>query len=281
MKIAIITDSASNLSKKYIESNENLAMMSLLINIDNEFYRDQVEIETEEVYRRMLTSSVLTSLPNLEDFINAIEDFKSKGFTDILVITISSGLSGTFNGFKNAANEVSGINLHLYDSKTLSMAEGYMVKEAISLIKKKLSVKDIISKLDELRFNNLQAIFTVETLKWLRKGGRIGKVEGTIGEILHVKPIIAVNDEGVYHTLTKGFGMQRTYISMRKYLKEYYKQDEVELTIHYGNNIETAKILEGKLLNDLNVKKITLVPLTPVLGVHTGPKMIAIVGRRV
>ncbi len=281
MKIAIITDSASNLSKKYIESNENLAMMSLLINIDNEFYRDQVEIETEEVYRRMLTSSVLTSLPNLEDFINAIEDFKSKGFTDILVITISSGLSGTFNGFKNAANEVSGINLHLYDSKTLSMAEGYMVKEAISLIKKKLSVKDIISKLDELRFNNLQAIFTVETLKWLRKGGRIGKVEGTIGEILHVKPIIAVNDEGVYHTLTKGFGMQRTFISMRKYFKEYYKQDEVELTIHYGDNIETAKILEGKLLNDLNVKKITLVPLTPVLGVHTGPKMIAIVGRRV
>ena len=57
--------------------------------------------------------------------------------------------------------------------------------------------------------------------------------------------------------------------------------DEIELTIHYGDNIETAKLFEPKLVNDLNVKKITLTPLTPVLGVHTGPKMIAIVGKRV
>ena len=69
--------------------------------------------------------------------------------------------------------------------------------------------------------------------------------------------------------------------SLYEKVKEYFKQDKVELTIHYGDNLETAKKLEEKLMDDLNVKKITVTPLTPVLGVHTGPKMIAIVGRRV
>lgn len=281
MKIAVITDSGSNLTLQYINSKENLEMVSLLINVNDKFYRDQVEIESEEVYEKLYDIEIKTSLPNLEDFIQAVESLKDKGYTDILVITISSGLSGTLNGFKNALEHIEGINIHFYDSKTLSMAEGYIVKEAISLIEKKLSIEEIISKLDDLRYKNILAMFTVESLKWLRKGGRIGKVEGTIGEILHVKPIIAVNDDGVYHTLSKGFGMKRTFITMRKIFKEHFGNDLIDLTIHYGSNYESAKQIEEKLKEDFNIKEITLNQLTPVLGVHTGPEMIAIIGRRV
>lgn len=281
MKIAVITDSGSNLTTTYLKSKENLKMISLLLNIDNKFYRDQVEISSEEVYEKLHQTNILTSLPNLEDFIEAVEDFKEKGYTDILVITISSGLSGTYNGFKNAADHVEGINIHFYDSKTLSMAEGYIVEEAISLIDKNLSIDEIREKLDELRYKNSLAMFTVENLKWLRKGGRIGKVEGTIGEILHVKPIIEVGDDGVYHTLSKGFGMKRTFITMRKAFKEKFGDDLIELTIHYGDNLDSAKNVEAKLVDDLNVNKITINQLTPVLGVHTGPEMIAIIGKRV
>jgi len=161
------------------------------------------------------------------------------------------------------------------------MAEGYIVEEALSLIKKNLTIEEIKVKLDELRYNNILAMFTVENLKWLRKGGRIGKVEGTIGEILHVKPIIVVGDDGVYHTLSKGFGMKRTFITMRKAFKEKFGDDLIELTIHYGDNLNSAKEIEARLVDDLNVNKITINQLTPVLGVHTGPEMIAIIGKRV
>lgn len=280
MKIAVITDSGCNLKKTYIDSTPNLRMIPLLLNINNTFYRDQVEIDSETVYKRMHETDILTSLPNLSDFIHAAEELKEQEYTDIIVVAISSGLSGTLNGFQNAASEIKGINLHFYDSKTLAMAEGYLVEEAIKLINQDLSIKKILEKLDELRYKNSIAMFTVETLKWLRKGGRIGKVEGTIGEILHVKPVISVNDEGVYYTLSKGFGMKRTFITMKKALKEFFNQDEIELTIHYGDNIETAKEMEEKLVTELNVKKITLTPLTPVLGIHTGPQMIAIIGKR-
>lgn len=281
MKLAVITDSGCNLSKKYLDSVQNLKMISLLLNIDGVFYRDQLEIDSETIYKRMHEADILTSLPNLEDFVNAVESFKSEGYTDILVISISSGLSGTMNGFQNAAKEVEGIKIHFYDSKTLAMAEGYLVEEAIDLIKKETDFDTIIRRLDDLRYKNSIAMFTVETLKWLRKGGRIGKVEGTIGEILHVKPVISVNDDGVYHTLSKGFGMNRTFITMRKTLVDFFKDDPIELTIHYGENLETAEKLEEKLIAELNVKKITLTPLTPVLGIHTGPQMLAIIGKRV
>ncbi len=281
MKIAVITDSASNLTKKYVDATKNLDMLSLLISIDGKFYRDQVEIDTETVYKRLFETNVTTSLPNMEDFTKSVEKFKAEGYTDILVISISSNLSGTYNAFRLAADDVKDINVHLYDTKTLSMAEGYLVEEAIELIKKNTPIDKILKQLDELRFKNSIAMYTVETLKWLKKGGRIGLVEGTIGEILHVKPVISVNDDGVYYTISKGFGIQRALITMRRTLAEFFGKDLIEVTIHYGNNLELAHKVEEKLMTELNISKISLTPLTPVLGVHTGPGIIAMIGRRV
>lgn len=281
MKVGIITDSGSNLSLEYFESVPNLRLAPLQVNIDGVYYRDVVEKSPAEVYAELKTKHITTSLPKIEDYLEAIEMFKSEGYTDILAITISSGLSGTYNAFRNANLEVEGINLHLHDSKTLGMAEGYIVMEAVKLVKEGKPIQEIKEILDDLRFNKSISFFTVETLKYLRKGGRIGFVEGTIGDILHVKPIISVNDDGVYHTLSKGFGMKRTYITMKKKLIEFFGKDEIELTIHYGDDIEEARMLEKKIENELNLKRIDLVPITPVLGVHTGPKIVAVCARKI
>lgn len=281
MKLGILTDSGSNLTLDYINSEENLKLVPLQINIDGVYYRDVIEIDPERVYNTLKHKHVTTSLPKNEDFFRAVEDFKKAGYTDLLYISISSGLSGTYNSIRNAASHFDDINIHLYDSKTLSMAQGYLVKEAVKLASDNVPLEDIITKIDKLRDEDSLAMFTVETLKWLRKGGRIGFVEGTVGDILHVKPIIAVNEDGVYHTLSKGFGMKRTFITMRKKIKETFNDDEIDITIHYGGNLKEAQNMETKLTQDLNVKKIVLTPLTPVLGVHTGPGVLAICVRRV
>lgn len=281
MKLAVITDSGSNLQLEYINKTPNLRYVPLQLNIDGVFYRDLFDVKAEKVYSELKTKHIKTSLPQTDDYLNAIEDLKKEGYTDILVITISKGLSGTYNSFRNLNELVEGMNIHLYDTMTLSMAEGYIVQEAIELIKQGLSVEDIFKRLDELRYQKSMAFFTVETLSYLIKGGRIGKVEGTIGNILHVKPIIAVGDDGVYHTLSKGFGMKRTYITMRKKLKERFEDKKVNVTIHYGAFDDDAKAMAEKLLNDLNVSKIDITPLTPVLGVHVGPKALALCVREV
>jgi DegV family protein with EDD domain len=279
MKIAVITDSSCNLSLDYIKKQKNLKMAPLMISFDGEFHRDLIEVDYKTVYSKLDETKVTSSLPSMEDFENAVEELKKDGYTDILVLTISSGLSGTFNGFNTAAKDYKDVNIHMYDSKTLSMALGYIVKKAITSISEGKSVARIIADLNQLRYEESIALFTVETLKYLRQGGRIGKVEGTIGDLLRVKPVIYVSDEGVYETLSKGFGMNRTLISMRKELTKKFGDKLIDVTIHYGNNIKKAEDLKSKIEQGFNTKTVDLVQLTPVLGIHTGPNMLAIIAK--
>ncbi len=148
-------------------------------------------------------------------------------------------------------------------------------------IENNVPVPRIIANLNQMRYEDSIALFTVETLKYLRDGGRIGKVEGTIGDLLNVKPVITVTDEGVYETLSKGFGMNRVMITMRKILKEKFGNDLLQITVHYGDNLEKAKKLKEKLEADFNTSEVLISQLTPVLGIHTGPEMYAFVANRV
>ena len=280
MKIAVITYSSCNLSLDYIKKQKNLKMAPLMISFNGDFHRDLVEVDYKTVYSKLDSTKVTSSIPSREDFENAVDELKKDGYTDIIVITISSGLSGTFNSFNTAAQDMEDINIHMYDSKTLSMALGYIVRKAIASIEEGKSVARIIADLNQLRYEDSIALFTVETLKYLRQGGRIGKVEGTIGDFLSVKPVILVNDEGVYVTKSKGVGIKRTLMSMRKELKNKFNDDLIDVTIHYGNNIEKAENLKLKIEQSFNTKNVEMVQLTPVLGIHTGPEMFAIIAKR-
>jgi DegV family protein with EDD domain len=156
-----------------------------------------------------------------------------------------------------------------------------MIEYAMELAQQKLPVPEIVEKLKKLRFEDSLAIYTINTLKYLKRGGRIGKVEGTIGELLHVKPVITVNDEGVYVTLSKAIGLQRSLIAMKDLLVQKFGTDLIDLTVHYGDDQAKAAELGEKLKNQLNVRHLQLSPLTPVLGIHTGPMMFAYVARRI
>ncbi len=279
MKVAILTDSGSNLSQEFIKKHDNLFMVPLMIIVDGKSFRDQVEISAKEVFEQIDEKNMTTSLPELSDLRKTLTQIKKEGFTDVLVINISSGLSGTYNAFRVEFETVVGLNITQYDTKTLGSGEGYLVEEALELLEKNKSVKEIVKALDKQRYENSLAIYTISTLKYLKKGGRIGKVEGTIGDILHIKPVITVNDEGVYVTLAKAFGLKRSLMNMKNLFVEKFQGLKIDLTVHYGNAKEKAEELGEMLSRALNVRHLTISELTPVLGIHTGPEMFAYVGR--
>lgn len=281
MKIAVITDSAANLLPEFIEKHPNLFVLPLMIIIDDVEFKDQIEISAKEVYEKLDTSTVTTSLPSIGDLNALIQKLKEEKYTDILAINISSGLSGTFNAFRLAFQEVEGINIEHYDSLTLAGGLGFIVEYALELIKAKTPLKEIIPLLDKLRFEDSLAIYTVNTLKYLRKGGRIGKVEGTIGDLLHIKPIITVNEEGVYVTISKALGVVKSLLRMKLMMVAKFGQEIIDFTIHYGDDLEKAKDLGNKLKEELNIRNLVISPLTPVLGIHTGPMMFAYIARRI
>ncbi len=281
MKIAVITDSAANLLPEVVKKHKNLFVLPLMILVDGKHYRDQVEISAKEVYEQLDTTKISTSLPSMGELNDLIERLKKEGYTDILAINLSSGLSGTFNAFRLAFQDISGINITHYDSKTLAGGLGYLVELALELIKQNTPITTILEKLNQCRFEDTLAIYTINTLKYLKRGGRIGKVEGTIGDILHVKPVITVNPEGVYITLSKAFGLQRSLLSMKNLMIDKFGKDLIDFTVHYGTDKEKAIELANKLKGDLTIRNLTISPLTPVLGIHTGPEMFAYIARRV
>jgi DegV family protein with EDD domain len=208
---------------------------------------------------------------------------EENGYEQACFVTISSGLSGTYNAIRNALEAYEGVlKVTLYDSKTLGAAQGYLATHAQKRLSEGIDEKSLIEELNTLRYEDSIAIYSIDTLKYLRRGGRIGKVEGAIGGALRVKPVITVNDDGVYVTLSKTIGsFQRAMLSMKKLMVKKFKDHPIHLTIHYGNNFDKAKEQGEKLKSALNIKTLALSQLTPVLGIHTGPRMLAYVAKRI
>jgi len=280
MKTAIITDSGCNLTNEYISKTENLFVVPLGITIDDKHYRDQVDISSSEVYEQIDKSHIKSSLPSIGDITKQIEEVVAKGYDSIFFITISSGLSGTYNAVRLAVEDMD-YDITLYDTKTLSMAQGLLVEEAVKLIDDGKTPKEAIEVLEEIRYKKLLAVYTIDTLKYLRAGGRIGKVEGTIGDILKIKPIITVNDEGVYETIEKARGNRRALSKTIDVLTSRYENKEMKIVVHYGNEYDKAVMLLERLNERLNVVESRIVELTPVLGIHTGPGLIAVIAQEV
>jgi len=281
MKTAIITDSAANLDQDLIDGMPNLYVIPLQILIDGDNFRDQIDISTEEVFEKLDDHKLSTSLPSNEDLYQALDTIKEKGYDHVLALNLSSGLSGTFNAFRLVFSDYEGLTFTHYDTKTLGGGLGYIVEYAAKLVKEELKMDEIVQKLDKLRYEDSLSIYTIDTLKYLRRGGRIGKVEGTIGHALRVKPVITVNDEGVYVTLSKSIGsLHRALLNMKNLLVEKFNQDPIDLTIQYGEDLEKAQELGEKLKGSLNIKRLRMTKLTPVLGIHTGPKMFAYIAAR-
>ncbi|MFA5235679.1 MAG: DegV family protein [Bacilli bacterium] len=277
MKLAIITDSSANLETSYIAGIPFLWVLPLMIIIGGIPYRDQIDVQPGEVYAQLDKSKVTTSLPDLQELKNTLDAIKTEGYTDVLSINISSGLSGTYNAFSLFFDNYEGLKIHKFDSKTLAGAQGMLVMRAVALAEQGQHPEAIIQELTKLRYEDSLAFYTINTLKYLKRGGRIGKIEGTIGDILHIKPVITVSDEGVYTTFSKNFGFNRAIMSIRKALTNKFNETPIDVIIHYGDDEAMAQSLAVKLRAELKVNTLTITQLTPVLGIHTGPEMIAVI----
>ncbi|WP_113674256.1 DegV family protein [Vallitalea guaymasensis] len=271
-KIAILTDSACDLPDSIIEKY-NIKLLPLRIIYHDREYRDRIEIKPQEVYDNIEKEVPKTSLPVPEDILSAFDSLADEGYTDAVVITISSNLSGTFNLIKMLAKDYERLNIKVYDSKTLGIFLGFIVKEAAAIANTQKSMEDVIDRAKEIR-NKLKGCYVLKTLTYLRKGGRIGKVEGTVGELFNIKPIIGINDEGVYFTIAKVRGRRKSISKIKSMIMEEFKDKKYNIAIIHGGAEEEAKQLYNSIKNIGNIIEGHISQISPALGVHTGPGLI-------
>ena len=276
-KIAVVTDSTSDLTKDDLEKYGIKSIPLKVIYSDQQFH-DRVDITPAEVYESFEREIPTTSMPSPQEIMDVYNELKDEGYTHIISIHISSGLSATYSNCMMVTDQIEGVEVEVIDSKMLSKGLGRLVLYANSLVEAgELSFAEIVEKV-EAKKEKIEVFFVVETLKYLKKGGRIGKVSGTIAEFLNIKPIIAIDDEGEYFTFEKVRGRKRSLKKMYSIVKERLEEGK-EYVVDVMN---AAAAEEGQGLLDrfkelAQVKETYFSEISPVMVVHTGPGLIGVV----
>lgn len=274
-KIALITDSSCDLTEEIIKKH-NIRVVPLRIIYKDKEYIDRVNISPQEVYDNLTIEVPTTSMPSMLDIENTFNAIEEEGFTHVIAITLSSGLSGTFNTVKLVSENHPNLITCIFDSKTLSAGLGALVDECGKLIAQGKSFEEIVNTLPSIK-DRISLFYVLDTLEYLKRGGRIGKVSGTIGEFLNIKPIISVDDEGKYYTYTKVRGRKQSINRLIDIGKEAISNNKATFFVLHGAAIEEGKKLYQVFENEPNVTSIHFGDISPALGVHTGPGLLALI----
>ncbi len=193
---------------------------------------------------------------------------------NILSIHISSGLSGTINAARDGGEQVKEeANVNHWDTLTLSGGERFQVLAAAFAAKAGWAYNAIQERLTKIR-EKTEVIYTLDTLEYLARGGRIGRVKAMAGALLNLKPVIRVDTDGRYSTVTTGRTLGKSMKAITEHLVEKYGNTPLWVTILHGRFAEKAEILSEEFKEKLNIAKMEVMRISPVLGVHTGPGIV-------
>ena len=273
-KIAVVCDTACDISLEEAKKL-NIELIPLHIIYKDREYLDAFEISPKEVYDRFEEEIPTTSLPSEFEMVEIFKSLKNKGYEKFIVITISSGLSGTFNTAKSALLST-GFEHFCFDTKKIGIMSGVFAKFAATLRNEGYSfveIRDLLIK----NFHNSKGYYTLETLKYLIKGGRIGKVSGVLAGVLNILPIISCNEDGIYYNVAKVRGKKNVY----KKMAELIKKDAIgdyEIYLCHGNNKDGLEEIKKYLYDEIrNAKDYRENQITATLGVHTGESLVGAV----
>lgn len=274
--IAVLIDSGTDVPQEYIE-RFGMFVLPLVINYAALSYRDRVDITPEQVIDRLELEIPKTSLPSITDAVVMLKRIAKKGYHHVVVVTISSGLSGTHNLLRVAAEQVPALDVRLIDTKNIGIGAGITAIRAGELVEQGLAIDEVESAL-KVNIKKTKIFFCVSTLKYLQKGGRIGLVTAAVGALLGIQPVISCNDDGIYYTAKKVRGNKQaieTAVAMTEELAKNQKRFDL-LVAHAGAEEKARQIMQELSTRIKGYTRLIFAPVSPALAVHTGPGLIGV-----
>jgi len=270
--VKIITDSASDLPKEYIKKY-NIEIVPLTVELEGKIYKDGVDITTEKFNQLMIKSNQLpkTAHPSPETFKKVFLKYINDGY-DILCLTISSKLSGTYQSAMIAKNNIkTSEKIFVFDTLAASSGEALQVIKASKLIQKGEKIKEVLRKLTEYR-NRINILILLDTLENIVKGGRLTKIQGVIAKILNFK-IILHNNEGAVEMLEKIRGKKRFFKKVLEIIDERMKKlnlSNLNVGITHVDNIEEAMMFKKIIEEKYNPKDIFVNHMGATIATYAG-----------
>jgi DegV family protein with EDD domain len=258
----------------YAVHDKRIRVFRSLLLMEGKEYEDFIDINADDFYKQLVERpdiDVKTAQTSTGVILKMYEEMKASGIDEIIVITVSSHLSGTYQNAVLAAKMMENTPIHVFDSRSVSHIEAKMAFTAQKLADEGKTVQEILTELEYIR-NNHHIFVTVDTLKFLVKNGRLSNAAGFFGTLLKLKPLLEVTKEGKIVTLEKIRTTQKARELMVQKFNDEIKDLKVEVFIIYTNNFNEAADLKDLLMDqNSSIKDIKLVPLTPVVGCHAGP----------
>ena len=272
MKLAIVTDSVSDISPK-IAKELNIKVVPLTVIFGTEQFLDGIELSNAEFFKKLETdpNHPSTSQPSPEAFVKTYEKLLKEGY-EILSVHVSAKLSGTINSAEQAIKTIDTNKIKIIDTGSASMAQGLVAMSAARAAKNAKSL-DELADIAENTSKKTTVFVAMDTMEFLKRGGRIGKARAMLGSILNIKPIITTNDgEIVPHSRART--IKKAISSMINDMGE--KDQIIEVAVLHSTTPDLAK----DVLTQINAQNLnnpgTITEIGPVVGTHAGPGCLAI-----
>ncbi len=275
MAIRIVTDTASDIPPQ-LASQLNITVVPCYVIIDDQSYRDGVDISSDEFYARLTSGSRLptTAQPTVADFQAVYQDLLSQGH-QVVSIHVSGKLSGTLNSAnqaRNALGDEGAARIEIVDSKLASFPQGLVAVSAAKSSEGSESHHDI-AELAQQEISVISCFFVPDTLEYLQRGGRIGKAQAFVGSVLNVKPILTIRN-GEAHPLERIRNRSR---AMNRIVALVREQAPLrQLAVIYSTQREQAEELKANLAGLLDSDEILVARFGPTLGTYLGPGAIGV-----
>jgi DegV family protein with EDD domain len=271
--VAIVTDSIADIPPEEVDAL-HITVVPALVTVEGKTYLDGEELSRDEFYRRMpsLSEPATTAAPSPLAFEKVYRRLISSGVERILSIHVASNLSGMLNTVHQAA-QAFGDRIHLFDSKQLSLGQGFQAMEAASAARKDMSFESVLETTRIAR-GRINFIAMINTLEYLKRSGRINWLRAGMGDLLRLKLLVRVAD-GVIERL----GMTRTRskaLSQLLSLANSWGPLKRLAVLHSAIPEEAADVAD--ILRHQSSHPPLVVDVTTALGVHVGPKSIGLVG---
>ncbi len=273
-KVKVVCDGIANMPRE-LARQYNIEIVPLTINIDGKEYKD-TDITDEEFYIMMRDAKEMpkTSQATYIDFKEIFDRLVSDGST-VLYISGSSKSSGTYQSAVLASKDVDG-DIHIFDSMSISFGCGMLVLSAARMIEDGSSLDEVLNELEKLR-DRVFVSMSMNSLEYLRKGGRISNGKALVGNMLSLRPMLTVKDGLIFHE-GQVRGKKKIIPTIIKRTKEVCGEDfsDKVVAIGCGDNLEEREQLKEAVLRELNPKELIEITINPPMCSHSGPGFIGL-----
>lgn len=282
MAYRITTDTMADLPEEYLRAHK-IETISLSYLLDGVHYDKTNSLPSKQFYDRMRAGAApTTSQFNPEDAIEAFSRLIDQTGEDILHLSFSSGLSGSYNSARVAAEELKGKypgrKIYVVDSLCASMGQGLLLYKAVQLKENGMEIDALRDYLENTKLN-LCHIFTVEDLEYLHRGGRVSKAVAVIGGMLNIKPVLHVDNEGHLVPFDKVRGRRKSLTAlvdaMGRQMGAWRDKNDI-VFISHGDSEEDARFVASLVRERFGIDQFMINYVGPTIGAHSGPGTIAL-----